>query len=163
MSAKSIGAFTDLSKARRRVHTLVTGLQVIASGEALERAAARIQEQIDAVATDKATSHIETGNALSTIEASRAGGLIRLSNVRYLAFHKWWPFRRGMPPFVLKRAAIILAAEVKAALGGTYGNLGELAGEVLGEEAEGKRKKVASAERRRLAAKAKRQQKKGAR
>jgi hypothetical protein len=163
MSAKSIAAFGDLSKARRRVQTLVTGLRAIGSGEALERAVDKIQEQVDAVAHDKAGRHVETGQALASVTTRATGGLIQLSGVRYLNFHGWWPFRRGMPPFVLKRAALILATEVKVALGGTYGSLGELAGDVLGEAAEGARTKAASAEARRLAAKARRAAKKGAR
>jgi hypothetical protein len=132
--------FTGITQARRRLGRLADGLRDVASGAALDRAAAFIRAQVEAVARDKAGRHEETGAALGSIVATSAGGLVQLSNVGYLRFHSWWPFRRGsMPPFVVKRASLILAREIRASLG--------IAGSAVAAEASAVIDEAAGAER----------------
>ncbi len=114
--------FTGITQARARLERLAQGLREIAGGAVLARAAAKVKEQVDAVAKRAAGSHIESGAASSSLAVTASGGLVRLSSIGYLKFHAWWPFRRGtMPPFVVKRATLILAREIVAALGGSGG------------------------------------------
>jgi len=111
------GVFTGITAARARLARLAADLRAAASGEVIERAAAKIAEQIVAVAEAKTTKHMRTGDARGSVQLTRAGGKIELSTVDYLRFHAWWPFRRGMPPFVVKRASLIFARELVNALG----------------------------------------------
>jgi hypothetical protein len=129
-------AFAGLSAARSRVARLAAGLSQIAGGAVLQRAAAKIGEQIVAVAEQRAAAHQETGTARGSVQLTMSGPLVQLSNIGYLHFHSWWPFRRGMPPFVLKRASVILSREVLGLLSeqnALGGDLGAEASEVVDE------------------------------
>lgn len=110
--------FVGISGARARLQTIVNGLRDAAGGEAVARAAAKVQAQIDAVSKSKLTTHKLSGNALAVARPTHSGGLIQLTAPRYVNYHGWWPFRRGMPPFVVKRAAQLFAAELLALVSG---------------------------------------------
>ncbi len=123
----------NVTSACARLSSLVAGLRAAASGAVVDRAAAKVQAQIDAVSRAKVTSHELSGHAASVLEVSRLGGLVQVKASAYLHFHRWWPFRSGMPPFVVKRAALIFAAELVAALGGRGKPGGSIADDVLAE------------------------------
>lgn len=145
MSAASQASFVGLSRIRSRLQVIANGLRDAAGGVVVERAAAQVQEQIDAVSKDKLSKHRLTGDALSTAEATHAGGLVQLQSQRYLGYHSWWPFRRGMPAFVAKRAAKIFAAELLAALGSASARAAYAAALAVTEEASAdEAKKVAN-------------------
>lgn len=135
--------FTGISAARKRLARLAAGLRDAASGAVLARAAAKVGAQLAAVAEQKTSAHQLSGNARGSIVLTVGGGHVELTTARYLSYHSWWPFRRGMPPFVVKRAVIIFARELLVALGGEVGALGEEAGAVVEEAEEGARKSAA--------------------
>ena len=143
--------FAGISKARARLSELVQGLRVAASGAVVQRAAAKVQEQISSVTKAKLSKHVFTGNAQGTATVAAAGGLVQLTAPAYLHFHGWWPFRSGMPPFVVTRAAKIFEAELVAALGGLPSPLA-LADAAAEEVAEARRAKQAKREARRAEA-----------
>ncbi|HEY8944909.1 MAG TPA: hypothetical protein VIM73_11640 [Polyangiaceae bacterium] len=109
---------TGISAARARLADLVVGLRAATSGEVVERAAAKVQSQIDAVSKRILANHVDTGHAQSEAQTSHSGALIQLTVPTYVGFHEWWPFRSGMPPFVLGNASRIFSAELRAALAG---------------------------------------------
>lgn len=113
-------ARVDITAARRLVAKLVLNLTAAANGEIVARAAAKIQAQIDAVAKRILSKHVLSGRALSQGSATRSGTLIQLSTPAYIGFAlgRGWPFRSGMPPFVLSNAVKILQAELNASLTG---------------------------------------------
>jgi hypothetical protein len=110
-------SYAGITSARKRLARLAEGLREAASGEVVARAVAKIGQQIVAVAEKKTTQHRDTGAARGSVELATTGGLVQLSTVGYLKFHAWWPYRRGMPPFVVKRAALIFARELVNVLG----------------------------------------------
>jgi len=103
---------------RAKLGDLTSRLRDVASGGVYERAAAKVQSQIDAASKRILAQHVYTGNALATSTATRGGQQIQLTTARYLKFHEWWPFRSGMPPFVMRNAIKVFSAELKAALAG---------------------------------------------
>ncbi len=111
-------AYADISAARAKLARICDGLRFAASGAVLERAAAKVQEQIDAVGKSKLSKHQLSGAALGSLDATASGGLVQLTSNRYLGYHRWWVFRDGMPPFVVSRAVKILDAELHAAVAG---------------------------------------------
>ncbi len=112
------GVRFDMKGARAKLQQVVEGLRAAASGEVVERAAAKVRTQIDKVGHKYASAHRLTGAADSGLVTTTSGGLIQLTANRYLSYHSWWPFRSGMPPFVVTRAAKIFAAELQAAISG---------------------------------------------
>jgi hypothetical protein len=118
VSAASQAAFQNLSKARAMLMQLVPRLRGAASGQVVDRAAAKVQEQIDKVGRKYTEQHKLSGDAAATLNVTRDGGLVLLKANRYLDYHDWWPFRRGMPPFVINHAVKVLQAELVAALTG---------------------------------------------
>jgi hypothetical protein len=155
-------AFTwsGISAARARLEKLARGLEQVAGGTVLERAGAKVAEQVRSIARDKLAAHEMSGTAASLTVVSQSGGLVTLHGMpprnakngagrSYVSIFAWWPFRRGMPQNVVKRAAQIFAAEVLLSLGGRGTALGSLAGEVEDEAAEGAKR---SAERKALVA-----------
>lgn len=140
--------FAGLTAARKRLAELAKGLHAIASGEVVARTVAKVQAQIEEVARKKLAGHVATGAALASLVVRADGSLVLLSANRYLRYHGFWPFRRGMPGFVVKSAAQTFAAEVLAALGGRSGTLGALAESIADEQAAGDAKKREAADRR---------------
>ena len=128
--------FQGLTAARRRLAELSRGLHAIASGEVVARTVAKVQAQIETVARRKLAGHVDTGAATTSLSVRADGSLVLLSANRYLRYHGFWPFRRGMPGFVVKAAAQMIAAEVLAALGSRTGELGALAGSIVDDQAE---------------------------
>jgi len=143
-------SFQGLSKARAQVAQLAAALRD-APG-VLNRAAVKVQAQVDAVARSRVGKHVATGVAQGSLTVAADGSLVKLSAARYLDYHAWWPFRRGMPPFVLKRAAQILAAEFLATIGDRSGAAGALAGEIVDAQAASDAKRAAKKVTRRLRA-----------
>lgn len=123
----------------------------------IDRAASKVRAQIDSVVRSKLGAHSESGHADSLTKVDLKGRIVeiggmpaangkRWSGQSYLTFHGWWPFRRGMPPFIVKLAAEILAAEFLATIGDTTSDLGRMAVDlVAGVEARAA-KKAASKE-----------------
>lgn len=111
-------AFQGLTAARKRFADLAGRLREAASGAVMERAVEKIQEQVQAVARRLAAKHKDTGAAASALVVTGTPGLVQLKFPRYLGYHAWWVFRSGMPPFIVTRAAKILAAELDAVLAG---------------------------------------------
>jgi hypothetical protein len=110
--------YAGLTAARARLQRLADGLREAAGGEVLARATAKMGEQIAAVAEQKTAAHMDTGAARGSVELAVSSGRVQLTTVGYLRYHSWWPFRRGMPGFVVKRAALVLARELVEAIGG---------------------------------------------
>lgn len=108
----------DMTAARAKLQKLADGLKLAASGAVVDRAAAAIGQQIQAVARRLTIKHKLTGAASSGLTLKVAGGLVQLTSNRYLGYHDWWVFRSGMPPFVLSRASKIYAGELEAAISG---------------------------------------------
>ena len=152
MSEASKLAWTGLSAARKRLQMLAEGLRSAASGEVVEKAGAAVQALVDKVAREKIGRHVASGNAAGALTVARSGGLIQLQAPAYLHFHGWWPFRSGMPPFIVKQAAVILARALVGTIKGGGSALALEAGEVVAaaDEATAKSaaKKIASAVRR---------------
>lgn len=111
---------SGIPAARARLAQLAEGLRAAASGEVVRRAAAKVQAQISAVSQRILSKHVLSGRALTEGNATASGGLIQLSVPEYVGFglRSAWPFRSGMPPFVIARATKIFAAELAAALAG---------------------------------------------
>ena len=118
----------DVSAARRRLAQLAQGLRAAGGGVAVARAAEKIAEQVRAVADAKLSRHHLSGEAAADTRVDIEGALVVLhgmppahgqawSGRSYLSLQRWWPFRSGMPPFMVKRGSQILAAEVLALLG----------------------------------------------
>lgn len=109
-----------ITAARARLEEIATKLRAAASGEVVARAAAKIQEQVTAVSQRILTKHVLSGRALGEGTATRLGSLIQLTAPQYItyALGAEWPFRSGMPPFVVTRALKIFEAELVAATGG---------------------------------------------
>jgi len=137
----------DVTGARRKLAQLVAGLRAAASGKVVDVAAARVQEQIDGASQAIIGRHTETGKAAGDRVVERAAGLVTLSWPRYLAYHRWNPFRSGMPPFAVKAASKIFAAVLVEALGGRGKPGGELADEILAAAEASDAKKAATAKR----------------
>jgi hypothetical protein len=148
--------FAGLTSARMRLDKLARGLHQIAGGEVTRKAAEDVRAYVDKVAAENLAAHRKTGEAWSDMRVDVSGSAVELhglpsangrqwSGSSYVRLHGWWKFRRGMPGFVVKRAAQIYAAAVLAALGGRAGNLGALAGEVADEEAAAQGKAAAKA------------------
>jgi hypothetical protein len=132
--------FSELSAARAKLARLAQGLHRVASGDVIVSAVGKVQAFLDETARKKLRAHIATGEAIGSLAVTDSGSLVLLSASRYLRYHGWWPFRRGMPGFAVKQALRILAAEVLAAVG-RDGDLGKLAGNVTdaANAADGKR------------------------
>ena len=105
-------------KARQRLVDLAARLREAASGGVVARAAQAVQAQVDKVAHRIASEHKLTGAADAALVTTSTGALVQLRHIQYLGFHAWWPFRSGMPPFVVSRAARIFKAELEAAVSG---------------------------------------------
>lgn len=129
MSARSIVTFAGITRARARLAEVVAGLREIASGAVRDRAAAKVRDQVEKVAATRLAAHDMTGAAASAMVVDRTGGLVQLhdlpsangkqwSGKSYVSLQSWWPFRRGMPPFIVGRAIKIYEAELHAALSG---------------------------------------------
>lgn len=127
-------AFAGLSEARARVARLAEALQRAASGEVVQAAAVKVRAYIERVARDKYGRHQAHGDALRSLVVKTSGALVTLGRNGYTRFHRWDPFRRGMPPFALKKAAQILAAELLSVLGSNDGAGRALALEVIEEQ-----------------------------
>lgn len=111
----------DVGAGRRLLAKLVLNLTAAAAGEVVKRAGQAIQAQISKVATSKLARHEASGHALSVNTTTLSGPLIQLKVPEYVTLshnRRWFPFYNGMPPFVLKRANLILQAELTAALTG---------------------------------------------
>jgi hypothetical protein len=127
VSAKSVASFQGLTKARQRLADLTAALK--SAPEILERAAAKVAAQVESVAKLKLSRHQMTGAALAETKVDLDGLSVKLHGMparnaknaagkSYVSLFSWWPFRGRMPPFIVKNAALILAREAKAALGG---------------------------------------------
>lgn len=130
-----------ISKARQKLAKLAAALRDHAG--VVERAAAKVQAQVDAVSSAKLGSHEASGYAIGNSDATASGGLVLLKSPRYLTYHRWWPFRSGMPPFVVKRAASIFAAELLATLGMGSSEAQVIASEIAADDAASEAKKTA--------------------
>ncbi len=111
--------YPGLQKTRARLQLLADNLRDAAGGEVVAEAAAEVQVIVNRIAGEKAGRHVDSGAAKGSIVVSTSGGLIQLRSVDYLRYHGWWPFRRGMPAFVVKSASIIFANKLLAAIGGS--------------------------------------------
>src|SRR5262249_49853681 len=123
-------------------------LQRAAGGEVIERAAVEVQAQVDAVARDKLGKHQASGDALRDLDVGISGSLVTLTGNSYLRFHGWWPFRAGMPPFILKRAAIILAGKFLSVIGDEDSAARALAQSIVDDKAASDAKRASSKARR---------------
>jgi hypothetical protein len=128
MSAASYASFQGLSKARKQLAALAAGLRD--HDGVVARAAAQVAAQVEAVSRSKVNAHRDTGAAASSVDVAATGGLVLHKVNRYLDYHSWWPFRRGMPPFVVKRAAEIFAREFLSTIG-AGGEAGGVATEIV--------------------------------
>jgi flagellar biosynthesis GTPase FlhF len=140
---------SGIVEARRRLSDLVNGLREATSGAVVARAARKVQEQITAVTNRILGEHVYSGTARSSSLALASGSVVQLSSIGYLKYHPWWPFRRGMPPFVVTRATKIFKAELEAALAGKPSPLA-LADAAAEDAAEAKRVKAAAKEQKRV-------------
>lgn len=113
-----MNVYATITGARARLQAAADGLRAAASGAVVERAAAKVQTQVDKVAHKFTSAHRLSGDADDSVDTTTAGGLIQLRTVGYLRFHADWLFRRGMPPFVISNALKIFTAELVAALAG---------------------------------------------
>ena len=128
--------YPGLQRARARLQLLADNLRDAAGGEVVSRAAEKVQALISRVAGEKAGRHVDTGAALASIAGTTSGGLIQLRSLGYLRFHRWWPFRRGMPNFVVKYASRVFADELLAAIGGSAAARASAAQVVIEQETE---------------------------
>ncbi len=141
-----------IAKARRTLADLAARLRAAASGQVVDRAAQAIRAQVEKVATKYVEAHKESGLSESTLEVTQDGPLILLRSQRYLSYHAWWPFRSGMPPFVVSRANKIFAAELEAAISGKASPLLEMDAEAEARAAAKAAKVAKRVERKRIAA-----------
>lgn len=120
--------FFGITSARSRFGRLTAGLREAASGEVLARAVDKVRAQVEAVATKKLSAHVASGAAVSDTRVDARGAMVQIhempprnakaqQSLSYLSLKGWWPFRGGMPPFVVKRAALIFARELVNVLG----------------------------------------------
>ncbi len=110
LKAQGVAAAAD------RFRKLAANLAKIASGEVLDRVIGRVVEQMSGVARDKLARHNHSGNAASVTRARKDSNAVRITYPAYLHFHKWWPFSKGLPRFIVSRAAKLLREETKAQL-----------------------------------------------
>lgn len=147
---------SGISQARQTLAELAAGLRAAASGEVVKRAADRVRAQVEAIAKSRAQRHADSGAALAGLQVTINGGLVKLEAARYLSFHTFWPFRKGMPGTVVKNAVRIFAEELLAVLGrGTAG--AERAEAIVDAAAEADAKKASRKAERAAARKAKAQ------
>jgi hypothetical protein len=120
--------FTGISSSRARLARLAVGLRAAAGGEVVARAVAKVADQVRAVVVAKLARHEETGAAAGATVTTTSGAMVQVHGMppaqgkrwagrSYVSLHGWWPFSRGMPPFVVKRASLIFARELVLALG----------------------------------------------
>jgi hypothetical protein len=120
--------YSGITGARARLARLAVGLRGAAGGEVVERAVAKVADQVRAVVVAKLARHEETGAAAGATVTTTAGAMVQIHGMppakgkrwagrSYVSLHRWWPFSRGMPPFVVKRASLIFARELVLALG----------------------------------------------
>lgn len=138
MSEASKLAWSGLSAARKRLAELAANLRSAASGSVTAAAAEKVADLVRKVATAKLSAHEESGAAAGLTVVDVSGGLVELHGMpgcngkkwagkSYVSTFGWWPFRRGMPPFILKQAGVIYARELLAAIGGRGHAAGALA------------------------------------
>jgi hypothetical protein len=128
-------------QARARLLALAAGLRDHRG--VVERAAEKVAAQTQVVAAKVLGRHTETGTAAGALVVERRGGLVTLSDLAYVSFHKWWPWRSGMPPFVMRYAAKVFAAELLAAVGRGDSSAQALAAEIV-DAADAKEKERAT-------------------
>ena len=120
--------YAGISSARARFGRLSEGLRLAASGEVLARAVAKVSEQIEAVVRARLSAHELSGTAARETQVTVSGAMIQIRGMpsrnaknaqgrSYVSLYRWWPFSRGMPPFVVKRASLIFARELLNVLG----------------------------------------------
>ena len=120
--------YSGITSARARLARLAVGLRGAAGGEVVARAVAKVADQVRAVVVAKLARHEETGAAAGATVTTTAGSMVQVHGMppaqgkrwagrSYVSLHRWWVFRSGMPPFVVKRASLIFARELLAALG----------------------------------------------
>lgn len=136
--------FAGLTEARARVALLAEALQRAASGEVIERAAAKVAERVQRIALPRVEAHSDSGHALGALSVAITGSLVTIDAPAYLRMHSFWPFRRGMPATVATYAAQVLAAILLEILGDSDGAGRMLALQVLEEQAAGIAKKAAA-------------------
>lgn len=108
-----------LGGAYARLQLVYKNMLRIGSGEAVAKTLERIGDQVQAVALAKIGEHFDTGRAESAEMTTISGSTITESNIRYLRYHRWWPFRGGkMPPFIMQRALKIFGEETVKLLTG---------------------------------------------
>ena len=108
----------DLSGAKRKLIALTAALNQVASKEVTHRAANKVADQIVAIATRVTGEHVLSGAASNALAIELEGSKIKLSSIRYMSMHRFWPFRKGMPAVVLKRALETYSTELLATLNG---------------------------------------------
>jgi hypothetical protein len=117
MSAAAMNARARYTGAVARLQNLAKALEEIAKGEGLRAANERIEAVFRGVAMSKLPKHVATGNALAVVDVHPDAHGIALRQPRYLRYQrKWWPFSRGVPPFLLNRALKIYREELQRLL-----------------------------------------------
>jgi len=102
-----------------RLRKLYDGLIRVGNGEAVRATLLSVADQVQAVARDRLGDHSVTGRAEASESTAIEGNRITETNIRYLRFHAWWPFRGGrMPPFILTRALKTFQKETAKLLAG---------------------------------------------
>lgn len=146
MSARSYASFLGVAKIRARLQKITEGLIAVSGVAAVEAAGQVIEGKVRTVATSQLERHRASGDAIGSLDVARAGGLITVTANRYCGMHKWYSFRTGVPPFIVKMATKVLAATLLALIKGTdaaSSEAGLLAAEIaLPEEAKSARKAV---------------------
>lgn len=126
MSAKSLASWQNITAARTMLQELARGLRDHQG--VIDRVASKVGDQIQAVETSFLERHVDTGAALSSQEVTIDGGLVVTHRARYLDFVPGNPMRRGrMSPFIVKRAAELMASEFLATIGHGEGTIGAIA------------------------------------
>ena len=115
MSTASQASWTGISAARKRLALLAHGLR--STPQIVAEAAAEVAERVRHVAAEQLVKHQQSGAAAGSLTVTTSGGLVTATTLRYPGYHKWWSFRRGMPPFMIKQASVILARRLLLAIG----------------------------------------------
>jgi hypothetical protein len=149
--------FAGISSARARLARLSDGLRQAAAGEVMARAVAKVGDQVRAVVIATLARHELTGAASVSTEIAVGATSVQIQGMpsrnaknqqgrSYVSLYGWWPFRSGMPPFVVKRSTLIFARELLLALGaGAPPEAAALVGEAdAAEAAKVERKRVAA-------------------
>lgn len=107
-----------VGRAIQRLQALKRGLDAIAGGDVTLGVTEGAQAQIDAIGKSRFRRHTDTGYAAGqwSVEASPKG--LRIRSVKYLRYHRWWPFRKGLPGPVIKKLSKAYSVALSAALEG---------------------------------------------